>query len=196
MVNFMMALAVLRFTSNSNRAGRSIGGLAGRLRINVRVGADSAQAHELQLRTSSGSHLGCCSAEGIYRASSRAWHPFRRAESPTVLASLIDAADFTCFANARSFFAHSSQPCEVSYVLEWKPLRSLLAIFSRTLRTSRGAPTGIARTGRSFLSTAHPRPRLYRSPNPGHPSGRAVARNAAPSGNGPGGRRRAPCGRP
>jgi hypothetical protein len=49
---------------------------------------------------------------------------------------------------------------------------------------------------RSLLSTAHPHPRRYRCPNPGHPSGRAVARNTAPCGNGPRGRRRASCGRP
>jgi hypothetical protein len=53
-----------------------------------------------------------------------------------------------------------------------------------------------AHTGRSLLSTAHPHPRRYRCPNPGHPSGRAVARNTAPCGNGPRGRRRASCGRP
>jgi hypothetical protein len=53
-----------------------------------------------------------------------------------------------------------------------------------------------AHTGPSFINTAHPHPRRYRSPNPGHPNGRAVARNTAPCGNGPVGRRRASCGRP
>jgi hypothetical protein len=48
-----------------------------------------------------------------------------------------------------------------------------------------------------FISTPNaPRPRRYRCPNPGHPNGRAVARNTAPCGSGPWVRRRASCGRP